>query len=123
MLKYTGHQTACDAAFVAFLFSWILTRHYLLCKIIWASIVANPFYVSPSRNDSWIFILMLCALEGLICIWSFAIARVLWSILNGSPADDVRSDSEAESTPSKPATPVLEGSTDSLAGLNDRKEQ
>ncbi|KIW04535.1 uncharacterized protein PV09_04289 [Verruconis gallopava] len=41
MLNYLNYQTACDAAFGAFIFSWFITRHIfynLVCYSIWAHV-------------------------------------------------------------------------------------
>lgn len=95
MLKYTGHQTLCDGTFVLFLLTWAFTRHYLLVKVILGAHRAQAVVEGSGRNITWIFVALLSGLEVLICIWSYAILRVLWGIVRGGNADDSRSDSES----------------------------
>lgn len=96
MLKYTGHQRSCDAAFVVFLTSWLVTRHYLLGSVILHAHRTRPIVLPSGDNITWIFVALLTGLEGLICLWSLAIGRVLLGILRGSGADDSRSDTESD---------------------------
>lgn len=109
MLKYTGHQTLCDGTFVVFLISWIVTRHYLLGKIILSAHRIQPIKLKSGTNITWFFVLLLSGLEVLMCLWSLAIGRVLWGIFRGGNADDSRSDTEDsdhESTSQELDTPM-----------------
>ncbi|BFZ54807.1 Sphingosine N-acyltransferase lag1 [Savitreella phatthalungensis] len=103
LLKYAKLQRACDAAFVGFLISWLVTRHYLLGRIIYKIHIHRPF-VKDGRNQTWIFVYLLSALELVICVWSAAIVRVLLGVLTGRGADDSRSDSEDSDTDQQPIT-------------------
>jgi acyl-CoA-dependent ceramide synthase len=47
------------------------------------------------------FLTFLLALQVVICVWSFFIIRVTVRVLKGAPAEDVRSDVEAEETESE----------------------
>jgi acyl-CoA-dependent ceramide synthase len=107
MFKYTGHQTLCDGTFVLFLISWVLTRHYLLTKIIVHIYVKQPAFDSKGENVTSMFVALLSGLELLICVWSLSIAKILVKVVRGAPADDTRSDSEDDGSESstRPSTP------------------
>ncbi|CCG83669.1 Related to protein LAC1 [Taphrina deformans PYCC 5710] len=109
MLKYLGYQNLCDGTFVIFLASWVVTRHYLLVKIIIHAHVVQPIKLKSGRNITWCFVAMLAGLEALICVWSYAIGRVLWGIIRGGNADDSRSDTEdSDEEPDKPVSRDLD---------------
>ena len=93
LLKYARHQTLCDVGFVAFLVSWVATRHYLLTRIIWKIYAVQPLVID-GVNQTNIFVWLLSALELVICVWSAAIAKVLYGVVVGAGAQDNRSDSE-----------------------------
>lgn len=73
MLRYMGYQTACDLAFVAFMMSWLYTRHFLFVRIIWSTAFDLPVKASmvwnPERGSYMTvhvvhgFVALLCALE------------------------------------------------------------
>ncbi|KAI9683275.1 MAG: sphingosine N-acyltransferase lag1 [Bathelium mastoideum] len=52
VLKYLGFQTACDAAFVVFIVSWIITRHILYLMICWSLYADNPIVMPYGCYDS-----------------------------------------------------------------------
>ena len=93
LLKYARHQTLCDVGFVAFLLSWVATRHYLLTRIIYKIWLHQPLVVD-GINQTNIFVWLLSALELVICVWSAAICKVLYGVVVGAGAQDNRSDSE-----------------------------
>ena len=87
MLRYLEYQTACDATFVAFMISWLVTRHYLFIKVIISAIFDEPLLIPfawiPERGyyqtrETWIaFVTMLCALEVCGSVHSHLTLRVL----------------------------------------------
>ncbi|ORY83260.1 TLC domain-domain-containing protein [Protomyces lactucae-debilis] len=107
MLKYTGHQTLCDGTFVMFLLSWVVTRHYLLTKIIVHAHMRQPVLNNKGENVTFVFVGLLSALEILICVWSYSIAKILVKVVRGAPADDTRSDTEDSDSggSTRPSTP------------------
>ncbi|GAA96775.1 hypothetical protein E5Q_03446 [Mixia osmundae IAM 14324] len=127
MLKYMGLTTACDAAFGLFIVSWIITRHVLFGILLYSVIVDVPRYTpyiwEPARGlflDYWshhLFILALGALQFIILLWLFMILRVLYKILTGANAEDVRSDSEDDDMQPEEAEPLVatNGQTNGLA--------
>lgn len=72
MIRYLGHTTACDVAFVVFLVSWFVTRHVLFIlaiKATWDALYITPSIWDPSRGQYMTkeiymtFIAMLVALQ------------------------------------------------------------
>jgi very-long-chain ceramide synthase len=104
MLRYLELPRACDAAFVAFLVSWLLTRHLGFLLILWSTWVRFPILrpqtFDPVNGDKYTpihyysFNFLLAALQVLMCVWFFSILRVAWAVIRGKPAEDVRSDDE-----------------------------
>lgn len=111
ILKYAGWNIACDVMFVMFFVSWICLRHgvynYLfyhawtralplmdnakcvegvIMKRCWSPAVVNTFYG------------LLLGLQIITIIWMYFIIRVVYRVITGSGADDVRSDSEEDET-------------------------
>lgn len=72
MIRYLGHTTACDVAFVVFLISWFVTRHVLFIlaiKATWDALYITPSIWDPIRGQYMTkeiymtFIAMLVALQ------------------------------------------------------------
>ncbi|POW00877.1 hypothetical protein PSTT_12824 [Puccinia striiformis] len=104
MLNYLGGGWACDGMFTLFVLSWIVTRHIVFPKIIWA-IYADlpsdvPWVWDPSQGlfastTFWIgFLALLSFLEVLLLFWLWLILRIMWGVIVGNGADDERSDSD-----------------------------
>lgn len=104
MLNYLQIRIVGDVSFLAFVLSWLYTRHYVLVKIIWAIYHELPEDIGFSWNPKkgylanyplWIvFMTLLSSLEILLIIWLFMILNVLWKVMKGKAAQDSRSDSE-----------------------------
>lgn len=81
LLKYTGNQQAADVTFATFLISWIATRHVIFGRILWKVWSEPPRYIEYawrsqdgyfwSRNTQLAFVLLLGALQVLMCLWLF----------------------------------------------------
>lgn len=123
-LRYCGLQTLCDAAFGAFMLSWMLTRHIMYICVVWACItvgVPRSRYEAASKLSSaavqagqtpqfgklslrqwWQEALpasltltaLLCALQVILLIWFGMIMRIAYRVISGSGAADTRSDEE-----------------------------
>jgi acyl-CoA-dependent ceramide synthase len=73
MLRYLAYRRLCDATFVWFLLSWLVTRHVLFNFVIWSVYAHLPrsiaFAWDPERanyftKEMWIgFFSMLLALQ------------------------------------------------------------
>ena len=107
MLRYSGWQRICDATFVLFLISWIISRHYIYIIIIISAWHDAPRYLGGYRWDPskgilftkpihYIFMALLIALQIVLCVWLSMILRVLYKVVTGSSAEDTRSDDESE---------------------------
>ncbi|KAH9465831.1 hypothetical protein MJO29_007525 [Puccinia striiformis f. sp. tritici] len=104
MLNYLQVGTIGDASFLAFVFSWIYTRHYVLIRIIFAIYTDLPQDIELVWNLStgqlptgplWItFLVLLTALETIIMIWLYMILKVVWKVARGQAPEDTRSDTE-----------------------------
>lgn len=104
MLRYMERLVACDAAFVAFLVSWLFTRHVGFLLILYSTWyrypILRPITFVPNTQDPitvkhyYAFNALLGALEVLMMVWFISIINVAWSVLRGKPAEDVRSDEE-----------------------------
>ncbi|TDL29521.1 longevity assurance proteins LAG1/LAC1 [Rickenella mellea] len=104
MLKYIGFNTLCDATFTWFLLSWLVTRHILFMRVIWAAFMHTPYLRSETwaqdrtlylSYDVWVaFIVLLVALQIIQMIWFWMICRVAWKVISGQGAEDTRSDDE-----------------------------
>ncbi|GAA5829750.1 hypothetical protein JCM5353_002218 [Sporobolomyces roseus] len=104
LFKYAGARKFSDATFAAFLVSWIVTRHVIYGIILWSVIFESPVLVPYgwrvtegylfSQGVHVSFCVLLCLLQIITCIWLVMILRVLWNILRGGSAEDVRSDDE-----------------------------
>lgn len=123
-LRYCGLQTLCDAAFGAFMLSWMFTRHVLYLCVVWACLtvgIPRSRYEVASKLSSaavlagekpklgklsvqawWEEALpaslslttLLCALQVLLLIWFGMILRVAYRVISGNGATDSRSDEE-----------------------------
>lgn len=95
---------ACDAAFVVFLVSWILTRQIGLFLVIKSAAVEAPkyieykwdpasgYYLTPAMYYG--FIVLLSILLVLCTVWFYMAIMVAVRVVRGQGAEDTRSDSE-----------------------------
>jgi len=108
MFRYLGLTTLCDATFVVFLVSWLITRQFGLVFIIQIIhrnhhiITAgwNPdagSYYSPRTIN--IFLIALSLLLCLTTVWFYMACMVAVRVLRGLGAEDSRSDEEDEGSP------------------------
>ncbi|SPO37159.1 related to LAG1 - longevity-assurance protein [Pseudozyma flocculosa] len=106
MLKYSGLQTVCDAAFGIFMLSWLVTRHILYMVVMRSCIVEfSPHRVvlptgdggleAPGSAPYWTLIGLLSGLQVILMIWFGMILRVLYRVLTKAGAVDSRSDDES----------------------------
>jgi len=105
VLNYLKFRFICDVFFGLFVLSWIPTRHVGFMFVVWSIYVhplmynectrwdpANGFYFTePVR---YLFIYLLCALQVLMVIWFTMILKVMYRIIKGNNAADVRSSDE-----------------------------
>lgn len=109
ILKYAGFQTVCDLMFLFFMVSWIIFRHGVYNYVLWFTatrardIMGNKcstFLPSETYKACYtdlqvdIFMLLLVALQVIMCIWMYMIFRVAFHVISGGSADDVRSDTD-----------------------------
>ncbi|OCH92204.1 longevity assurance proteins LAG1/LAC1 [Obba rivulosa] len=103
MLRYLSFSTLCDATFVWFLVSWLVTRHALFMIVIkstWdARWMTPPIWDFDDAHDLtnvmwWGCFLMLVALQFIQLMWFWMICRVAWRVVSGQGAEDERSDDE-----------------------------
>jgi acyl-CoA-dependent ceramide synthase len=108
MFRYLSLTTLCDATFVVFLVSWLITRQFGLVFIIQVIhrnhhvITAgwNPdagSYYSPRTIN--IFLVALSLLLCLTTVWFYMACMVAVRVLRGLGAEDSRSDEEDEGSP------------------------
>lgn len=109
VLRYCGFQNACDFTFFVFFFSWILLRHGLYNYLVYFTWSKLEILVDLPRCTNvvgdvncldigliHVFYALLIFLQGITILWMYLILRVLYKIMTGSSAEDVRSDSEDE---------------------------
>ncbi|GAA5894518.1 hypothetical protein JCM5296_005118 [Sporobolomyces johnsonii] len=104
LFKYADKPQLSDATFAVFLVSWIATRHVIFGMIIWRLIAEAPTVIELKwqsdegyffdRTAQVCFVLLLVALQVILCIWLGMILRVLWNMFRGGSAEDTRSDDE-----------------------------
>ncbi|GAA5967986.1 hypothetical protein JCM11641_003689 [Rhodosporidiobolus odoratus] len=119
LFKYTGNDSASDATFAVFLVTWIVTRHVIFPKIIWSLVTESTDFVEYawrskdgyyySRNTQIAFVLLLCALQVILCMWLYLILRVLYIMVRGRSVEDIRSDDEDDGEAEEEEQPGLNG--------------
>lgn len=97
-------STACDAAFVLFLVSWIATRQVGLFLVLKSVVSEAPKYIEfkwDPANGHYMtlgiyygFIAMLSILLVLCTVWFYMALMVAVRVVRGQGAEDTRSDSE-----------------------------
>ncbi|GMM32975.1 hypothetical protein DASC09_003000 [Saccharomycopsis crataegensis] len=108
VLRYCGFSNACDFTFFIFFFSWIALRHglynYLLYFTMSRIYDLIGFDACADRPEDpkcqnlefsiSSLVTLLCGLQVIMMFWMFMILKVLYKIMMGANAEDVRSDSE-----------------------------
>lgn len=104
MLRYLELPRACDTAFVTFLVSWFLTRHVgflLVLYSLWFRYpILRPRWVIWNTDELYTiktyysFAALLGTLQVIMWMWFITIINVAWSVIQGKPAEDTRSDEE-----------------------------
>ncbi|KAI0089158.1 longevity assurance proteins LAG1/LAC1 [Irpex rosettiformis] len=104
MWRYLGFSKACDATFVMFMGSWLVTRHFLFLLAIKSSYNDAPRIIpevwEPERGFFMTkevlatFNAMLVSLQIIQLIWFWMVCRVAWRVVSGQGAEDSRSDDE-----------------------------
>jgi len=107
MLRYFGLSNLCDAAFMMFLVSWLVTRQILYPRVVISAIFDGgrlmEYKWEPETgyffNRDWyiIFISLLLSLQLIMCVWFYTICRITWAFISGQNVEDTRSDEEGES--------------------------
>lgn len=95
---------ACDAAFVVFLVSWIVTRQVGLFLVIKSAAIEAPKYIAfkwdpehghyLTKGMYYSFIILLSILLVLCTVWFYMAIMVAVRVVRGQGAEDTRSDSE-----------------------------
>lgn len=105
-----GWQTTCDAMFVAFMISWIFTRHigymFVMLSCIFDAPRLHPLrshvdFVSGNALMSTtyiVFIGLLGILQFILLIWFGMIVKVAYRVLSNAGAVDSRSDEGSDSS-------------------------
>jgi len=108
MFRYLYFSRCCDATFVIFLVSWLVTRHFLFLFVIKSSLFDAPNLLPPVWDPSRgylmtqgvlnVFNAMLVSLQIIQLIWFWMICRVAYNVVMGQGAEDIRSGSEDDGT-------------------------
>lgn len=82
--------------------SWLVTRHLLFGVLLYSASFEPqrylPYDLRPRDGyffNQWIhgsFVVLLYALQMLICMWFWMIAKVAWNVVMGKGVDDSRSE-------------------------------
>lgn len=108
ILKYFKFEKSCDAAFLLFMLSWVVSRHgvfnYVLYTAMTSAINLIPLQCYYDKSGElvrcftpavhWTLVFLLCVLQIITIIWFFMIVRVALKVISGNSAEDVRSDDE-----------------------------
>lgn len=106
LLRYMQFRQACDAAFVVFLITWVITRQVGLFLVIRSVYVEVPKFIefkwAPEENHYltpaiyYGFVAMLTILLVLCTVWFYMAVMVAVRVVRGQGAEDSRSDSEED---------------------------
>ncbi|KAI0701164.1 TLC domain-containing protein [Cytidiella melzeri] len=104
MLRYLDLSMLCDAAFVTFMLSWLVTRHFLFLFTIKSAyydarriIPLDWNYETSHFMTEGVaigFIAMLVTLQIIQLAWFGTICNIAYNVVIGRGADDSRSDEE-----------------------------
>ncbi|RYG66923.1 hypothetical protein EON64_08610 [archaeon] len=108
MFRYLSLTTLCDATFVIFLVSWLITRQFGLVFVI-QSIYRHSHLITSGWNPDagsyhsertiHVFLIALSLLLCLTTVWFYMACMVAVRVLRGLGAEDSRSDDEDEASP------------------------
>lgn len=123
ILKYLRYSNACDAMFGLFTLAWIVLRHGVynyLFYVSWtkslrlmADTMCEPGLEFSQAAICWTprivhgFLALLGGLQILSLIWLYMIGRVVFKVIKGQNAEDVRSD-EDDTDEETPANDLLD---------------
>ena len=104
MFRYLSLTTLCDATFVVFLLSWLISRQIGLFLVIRSGYLYAPRFIpfiwDPSRGlyltrtTYHVWIGMQCLLLSLATVWFYMACMVAVRVIRGLGAEDSRSDDE-----------------------------
>ncbi|KAL0088029.1 TLC domain-containing protein [Phycomyces blakesleeanus] len=104
ILKYTHRNILCDITFGLFAIVWPVTRHGFFTIIVWATAVEPPQYIDmkwePEKEKYFtpltqkIYLSLFMSLNIIMLYWFAMILKVIFGVLSGKNAEDVRSDDE-----------------------------
>jgi len=101
-------ENTATGVFVAFLFVWVYTRHFIFGWILYSLWFELPQHLTKPGWDHvtgyyftdglWmLFSIALCALQGLMIYWFGLLLRVAYRVLSGSQIGDPTDESDDES--------------------------
>ncbi|KDE06226.1 hypothetical protein MVLG_03385 [Microbotryum lychnidis-dioicae p1A1 Lamole] len=107
-INYVGLEKTSNISFISFMFTWGYFRHYQEFRIL--NSVLNELDLAPAYTKRWgpldgcwlpswgrwQILWPLVLLQLLMIFWSYLILRVLFRMLKGKPASDVREEGETE---------------------------
>ncbi|SCZ96477.1 BZ3500_MvSof-1268-A1-R1_Chr8-2g10219 [Microbotryum saponariae] len=107
-INYVGLEKTSNISFVIFMVTWGYFRHYQEFRILYS--VLTEFDLAPAYTKRWAplegcwlplwgrwqILWPLALLQLLMIFWSYLILRVLFRMLKGKPASDVREEGETE---------------------------
>ena len=108
MFRYLSLTTLCDATFVIFLVSWLVTRQIglvFIIQLIYRNYHMIPVGWNPEAGEFYtertiqIFLVALSLLLCLTTVWFYMACMVAVRVLRGLGAEDSRSDEEDEGSP------------------------
>lgn len=103
MMRYLGFVSFCDVVFGVWVLSWIATRQVAFFIII-VSVYYCPIELGwDSQRGHYLtrtihitFLGFLLSLMAMMCMWASMMFTVVYKVLRGQPAEDVRSDDDDE---------------------------
>ncbi|ORY55147.1 TLC domain-domain-containing protein [Leucosporidium creatinivorum] len=122
-INYVGLEKTGNVSFLIFMAAWSYFRHYQNIRIL-HSVWTEAFTLIPSyaqvmdpAKGFWVapfmryqIFLPIFLLQLLVAFWSYLILRVLYRMLTGSAASDVREEGETDTEATTGGNSVVEGS-------------
>ncbi|KAL3831741.1 hypothetical protein ACJMK2_023455 [Sinanodonta woodiana] len=99
MAKYINKQTLCEACFVIFCITWIISRLIIYPYVVLYTTTVETYGIvmDVTFGSHWFFNFLLYILQVLHIIWTFMIARIaMQKFTAGNIQQDVRSDAESD---------------------------
>ena len=104
MLHYAGQKFASEVLFLIMTVVYFITRHVLFIWIVWSLAIESRYYIpdvwDPTNHYYFnypihkMYLSLFAALQCLAIYWFSLILGLLYRVLTGKKASDVRSDSE-----------------------------